>query len=79
MSALIDPDAWYTTAEVAALIRTSDEYVARQCSAGHMQAKKVGSWRIRGSAVIDFMSGTGSAPAARKREKKSARQMRRSA
>lgn len=66
-----------TTAEVGAVIRMSADYVARQCNAGNLRAKRLGKdWRIRRSDLDAFMSGD-PAPAARQRL--SARQMRRSA
>lgn len=60
--------SYLTTAEVAAEIRTSEDYVARQCNAGHLIAKKVGNeWRVHRDDLERFMRGGGKAPAARKR------------
>lgn len=61
------PDAseYLTTDEVAALIRTSPDYVARQCAAGNLRGKTLGKeWRIRRSEVDRFMQGD-PAPATR--------------
>lgn len=50
------PTPYLTTEEVAALIRTSEDYVARKCKSGELPAKKLGrSWRITPDAVEAFM------------------------
>lgn len=68
---------WLTAAEVAALLRMEEDYIRRQCKAGVLRAKKLGTgWRIHRDAVDQFMSAPGAAPATRKRL--SARQKRRS-
>lgn len=68
---------WLTTAEVAALIRTDDEYVRRQCKNGALKATKLGTgWRIHRDAVDQFMAAPAGVPPTRKRT--SARQKRRS-
>lgn len=55
----INPDAYYTTAEVSAVIRMSTEYVARQCAAGNLRATKLGTeWRIQGAAIHAFMGAS---------------------
>lgn len=47
-----------TTAEVAATIRKSEDYVARLCAGGQIRAKKLGNeWRIREEALEEFMNG----------------------
>lgn len=45
-----------TTAEVAAILRVSDEYVRQLCDTKQLRAKKVGKeWRIRAEAVDEFL------------------------
>lgn len=67
---------WLTTAEVAAALRKTPDWVARQCKAGQLQATKLGNdWRISDVALDRFMSG----PVAPARKRLSARQARRSA
>lgn len=47
-----------TTAEVAEVIRKSEDYVARLCAGGQLPAKKLGNeWRIREEALEEFMGG----------------------
>ena len=66
---------WLTTNEAAVEIRKSADYVARQCKAGQIKAKKLGNdWRIERAALDAFMSGGKAAPA---RVKLTARQQRR--
>jgi len=67
---------WLTVAEVAAEIRMSEEYVARQCRLGRLRATKLGhAWRISRDALDEFMA----APAVpTPRPGRSARQLRRS-
>lgn len=56
---------YLTTAEVGAKIRRSPDYVARQCQAGELRGKKLGTeWRIHRDEVTRFMGG-GPAPATR--------------
>lgn len=56
---------WMTTDEVAAKIRKTPDYVARQCAAGNLQGKKLGNeWRIHRDALDRFMVGA-PAPATR--------------
>lgn len=58
-----------TTEEAAALIKMQPDYVARQCKAGQIKAKKLGTtWRIRRADLDAFMAG-GMAPATRDRSK----------
>lgn len=66
----------YLTAEEAAqIIRMDVDYVRRQCKAGAIRAKKLGSeWRITHAALEQFMVA-GEAPPTRVRL--SARQQRR--
>ncbi|WP_377324984.1 helix-turn-helix domain-containing protein [Pimelobacter simplex] len=48
---------WLTVAEVAARIRMSEDYVARQCRFGRLRATKLGhARRISRDAVDEFMS-----------------------
>lgn len=64
-------------AEAAEIIRMDINYVQRQCKAGAIRAKKLGTqWRITRSALEEFMSGERVAPPTR--ERRSARQKRRS-
>lgn len=57
---------YLTTSEAAAIIRTSSDYVARQCDAGNLRAKKVGhEWRIHRDELDRFMASGGKAPATR--------------
>lgn len=66
---------YLTAAEAAEIIRTSDDYVSRQCRAGVIKAKKVGhEWRIHRDALAAFMLDETPAPATRNRL--SARQQR---
>lgn len=75
MTELAELDEWLTTDEVAALIRMDRDYVQRQCKAGALKGKKLGTeWRISRRAVAEFMNGTDAAPPTRTR---SARQERR--
>lgn len=71
-------DSPYLDTQAAAdLIGMSKDYVARQCAAGNIQAKKLGTeWRIHRAALDQFMGTPEPAPATRKRL--SARQQRRS-
>lgn len=70
------PD-YMTAVEAAEIIRMEPDYVRRQCKAGNIRAKKLGTeWRITRAALDDFMAG-GPAPATRTRL--TARQQRRSA
>lgn len=58
-----------TTAEAADELRTSPDWVAQQCKAGHLKATKMGGrlgWRIRRSD-LDVFTGATSVPTARKR------------
>lgn len=56
---------YLTTGEVAEIIRTSTDYVSRQCANGAIRAKRVGrEWRIHRDEVTRFMGG-GRAPATR--------------
>jgi len=49
---------WLTTTEAAEQLRVSKEFVARQCQAGEIKAKKVGhEWRISQTALDTFMDG----------------------
>lgn len=70
---------YLTTREVAELIQMSEEYVARQCSAGFLPAKKLGTeWRIEIDDLTRFMSGDQPAKTDRPgRPGQSARQKRR--
>lgn len=57
---------YLNTAEAAALIRMSRDYVARQCDAGNLYGKKVGrEWRIHRDELARFMSTNSPAPATR--------------
>lgn len=70
--------AYLRTAEVAEIIRMSEEYVARQCAAGNLRAKKLGTeWRISEDDLALFMSAPEPAPSPR--VGRTARQRRRSA
>ena len=63
---------YLTTVEVAAEIRMSKDYVARQCKAGAIAATKVGKeWRITREALDTFMA-RGKAPATRIRRRRAA-------
>lgn len=49
---------YLTTREAAAVIRKSRHYVAAQCKAGQIKAKKLGTdWRIERAALDAFMGG----------------------
>jgi excisionase family DNA binding protein len=62
---------YLTTAEVAAIIRKSPDYVSRQCALGNLRAKKLGNdWRIHRTSVDAFMA-QGVAPATRPRRRAS--------
>lgn len=64
---------YLTTDEVAAIIRMDRDYVARQCSAGNLRGKKLGTeWRIHRDDLTLFMAGESKAPATRKRERRRA-------
>lgn len=48
---------YLTTVEVSEIIRTSPDYVSRQCALGNIRAKKVGhEWRIHRASVDAFMA-----------------------
>lgn len=48
---------YLTTDEAAAVIRMSEDYVARKCASGEIRAKKLGrTWRITPAALEAFMS-----------------------
>lgn len=66
------PHVWLTTSEAAAEIRTSADYVARQCDSKAIKAKKVGnSWRIHRDDLESFMRGAeAKAPATRVRRRR---------
>lgn len=58
-----------TTAEAAAELRATTDWVAKQCKAGHLKATKMGGrigWRIR-RTDLDIFTGAASVEAARKR------------
>jgi len=56
---------WLTTEQVARLIQTSPDYVARQCAAGSLRAKRLGkTWRVARRDLDEFMAGE-PAPATR--------------
>lgn len=58
---------WLTTEDVAARIGMDPEYVRRQCAAGNLAAKKLGTvWRIHPEDLETFMRGS-AAPAAREK------------
>ncbi len=64
---------YLTTAEVAEIVRMDPDYVARQCAAGNLRAKKLGTqWRIHRDAVTAFMAGATKAEATRYRERRRA-------
>jgi excisionase family DNA binding protein len=69
--------AIFTTAEAAAALKTSEDYVARQCAAGAIRAVKAGGgWRITEAALLAFLAED--APSTRgERSRQSARQRRR--
>lgn len=47
---------YLTVAEVAAIIRESEDQVRRRCATGQLKATKLGSkWRISEDAVVEFM------------------------
>ena len=53
-----DEPIYLTSREAAEIIRSSREYVARQCAAGHLRATKLGDeWRIHRDDLTRFMSG----------------------
>lgn len=55
---------YLTTAEVAAMLRCSPDYVARQCKQGAIRGRKLGDeWRIPAEAVDEFMAGGNKPPA----------------
>lgn len=48
---------YLTTDEAAKIIRTTEDYVARKCKSGEIQAKKLGrEWRITPAAIEAFMT-----------------------
>lgn len=54
------------TAEVAAVLRMGEEWVSRQCAAGNLKAKKLGTeWRINEADLALFMSGPEPVPSPR--------------
>lgn len=53
---------YLTTTEVAAIIRTTPDYVAKLCKSGALRAQKVGGWRIHRDALEAFMAGSKPAP-----------------
>lgn len=60
-----DEPEYLTTAEVAAKLRKTVDYVARQCAAKNLKATKLGNeWRIHRDDFARFMGG-GQAPATR--------------
>lgn len=62
---------YLTTSEVAEIIRTSEDYVARQCALGNLRAKKLGNeWRIHRTSVDAFMA-QGTTPPTRIRRRAS--------
>lgn len=71
---------YLTTQEAGALIGKSPDYVARQCKAGAIKAKKLGNdWRIHRDALDAFMNPDAGLAAPPTRKRLSARQMRRPA
>lgn len=64
---------YLTTDEAAAIIRKTPDYVARQCSARRIVAKKLGTeWRIHREDLDRFMRDGHKAPAARTRRRRAA-------
>lgn len=64
VAASVGPE-YLTTGEAAVKIRTSPDYVRRQCENGNLRAKKLGNtWRIKPADLDAFMSGS-PAPATR--------------
>lgn len=64
---------YLTTEEVAAVLRKTPDYVARQCALGAIKAKKLGNqWRIHRDSVEAFMGGAAKAPATRSRRRRAA-------
>lgn len=63
---------YLTTDEVAQIIRMDRDYVARQCNAGNLKAKRLGkTWRIHRDDLALFMAGEKKAPATRQRRRAS--------
>jgi excisionase family DNA binding protein len=49
---------YLTTAEVAAIIRETEDSVRRRCATKQIRAKKLGdTWRINEDDLIEFMTG----------------------
>lgn len=64
---------YLTTAEVAAYLRKTPDYVARQCASGALRGKKLGNeWRIHRDSVEAFMGGPQEAPPTRARRRRAA-------
>lgn len=62
---------YLTSDEAAAIIRSTPDYVARQCSRRAIVAKKIGNeWRIHREDLDRFMRAGGKAPATRNRRRK---------
>lgn len=67
-----DASPYLTTDEAAAIVRMDRDYVSRQCAAGNLKAKKLGTeWRIHRDDLALFMTGA-PAPATRHRERRRA-------
>jgi excisionase family DNA binding protein len=69
---------YLTADEAGEVIGMSADYVARQCRLGNLRGKKLGKqWRISRASLDAFMGDAKPAPPTR--DRRSARQMRRSA
>lgn len=54
---MVTDDRYYTTAEVARLLRVSNRSVMRWCKEGKIAAQRAGrQWRMKISAVEAFMT-----------------------
>lgn len=69
---MTDESPYLTTDEAAAIVRMDRDYVSRQCAAGNLRAKKLGTeWRIHRDDLTLFMTGESKAPVARPRRRAS--------
>lgn len=49
---------YYTTVEVAEIIKESPDTVRRRCATGQLRAKNIGGrWRVSENDLTEFMSG----------------------
>ena len=53
----INPLRIYNVLEASKLLRINPQTLIEYCRAGKIKARKIGEWKILGSAIVDFMGG----------------------